>query len=132
MLSVITLRRASIALLALFWFAAGIAHFRYTEDFALIVPPQVLGLMSAVLIVQLTGALEFAFALGFLIPRARSATGLAACAYCLVVVWANIYQALEGIQSFGMQAEPWQLWLRVLLQIPLIAWIYWASRPARC
>lgn len=119
-------RRAAIALAA-FFAAAGVLHFVATDAFARIVPPPLPGVMM----VQLTGALELVFAAGLLAARTRRLTGVLLALYCLAVVPANIHMALEGIPVAGVTLPAWLLWLRVALQLPLIALILWATRPPR-
>lgn len=111
-------------LLALFFLMAGIAHFTQTDAFAAIVPPP---LPFKSLIVQVTGAMELAFAVGLLIPRLRRMTGWLLAAFLLAVLPANIYMALDHI-PFGSLDSPVALWGRVALQFPLIALVLWATR----
>ncbi len=119
-------RRVAFALAA-FFAAAGVLHFAATAAFARIVPPPLPG----ELLVRLTGVLELLFAAGLLAERTRRATGTLLALYCLAVVPANIYMALEEIPVAGVTLPAWLLWLRVALQLPLIALILWASRPPR-
>lgn len=113
--------------LALFFLVAGIAHFTATDSFAAIVPPP---LPFKRQIVQLTGAMELAFAIGLIIPRWRRITGWFLSAYLLAVLPANIFMALEGMPLGAMQS-PAALWFRVFLQLPLIALILWSCESLR-
>lgn len=108
--------------LALFFFAAGIAHFTQTVAFAAIVPPP---LPFKREIVQLTGAMEIAFAVGLIIPSWRRITGWLLAAFLLAVLPANIFMAIEGL-PLGSLDTPAALWTRVALQFPLIALVLWA------
>lgn len=116
------IRTLTCVLLALFFGLAGWAHFAQTEAFAAIVPPP---LPFKREIVWLTGAMEWAFAIGLLVPRWRRATGWGLSAYLLAVLPANIYMAMEGM-PLGPLDSPAALWGRVLLQFPLIALVLWA------
>lgn len=109
-------------ILALFFAFAGVAHFALVDSFAAIVPP---ALPFKPIIVQLTGVMELAFAVGLLVPRWRRMTGWALSAYLLAVLPANIYMALEGM-PLGPLDMPAALWGRVALQFPLIALVLWA------
>lgn len=109
-------------ILALFFLAAGTAHFTATEAFAAIVPPP---LPFKREIVWLTGAMELVFALGLLIPKTRRLTGWLLSAFLLAVLPANIYMALAHI-PMGALDSPAALWGRVALQFPLIALVLWA------
>jgi uncharacterized membrane protein len=108
--------------LALFFALAGVAHFALVDRFAAIVPP---ALPFKPIIVQLTGVMELAFAIGLLIPRWRRVTGWALSAYLLAVLPANIYMATAGM-PLGPLDTPAALWGRVALQFPLIALVLWA------
>jgi len=110
-------------LLALFFVFAGVAHFTQTDSFAAIVPP---ALPFKHLIVQITGAMELAFAVGLLIPKWRRMTGWTLSAFLLAVLPANIYMAIAGIPLGEMASSPAALWFRVFLQFPLIALVLWA------
>lgn len=106
------------------FFFGGIAHFALTEDFAGIVPPF---LPWPTAIVLLTGVVEFFLVIGILLPRSRSFTGKAASIYCLLVLPANIYQAVSDVPIFGGTVAPELLWLRIPLQFVLIAGILWST-----
>ena len=108
---------------AFFFLLAGIAHFTQTDQFAAIVPP---ALPFKHAIVQITGAMEIAFALGLIVPRWRRVTGWALATFLLAVLPANIYMAIAGL-PLGSWESPIALWGRVLLQFPLIALILWAT-----
>lgn len=114
-------------LLAAFFLLAGITHFTQTDSFAAIVPP---ALPFKHLIVQITGAMELAFAVGLLVPKWRRITGWALSAFLLAVLPANIYMALAGI-PFGELSSPTALWVRVFMQFPLIALVLWACGSLR-
>ena len=112
-------------LLAAFFFFAGIAHFTQDDAFASIVPPM---LPFPYLIVWVTGILEFIFAAGLIFKRFRRQSGFWLAPYLLAVLPANIYMAIANIPLGDMEeASPTALWVRVVLQFPLIALILWAS-----
>jgi uncharacterized membrane protein len=106
------------------FFFGGIAHFVHTDDFAGIVPPF---LPEPVAIVWVTGILELALVLGILIPSSRLLAGKLAAIYCLLVLPANIYQALNDVPIFGSPVAPELLWLRIPLQFVLIVAILWSA-----
>lgn len=116
-------RHVLCGLLALFFLAAGIAHFAQTDAFAAIVPPPI-PMKRAV--VQITGAMEIAFAVGLIVPRFRRVTGWALALFLLAVLPANIHMALEGM-PLGALDTPALLWGRVALQFPLIALVLWST-----
>ncbi|MBQ0758099.1 MAG: putative membrane protein [Zhongshania sp.] len=112
------------ALVCTVFFFGGIAHFVLTDDFVGIVPPF---LPWPVAIVWVTGVLEFLLVIGILLSSSRLVTGKITAIYCLVVLPANIYQAMSDIPIFGGPVAPELLWLRIPLQFVLIAAILWST-----
>lgn len=110
--------------LALFFFVAGIMHFVQDDAFAAIVPPL---LPFPNLIVWVTGIMELIFAAGLVWPKYRKLSGFWLAPYLLAVLPANIYMAMYNIPMGEMTASPTALWVRVVLQFPLIVLILWAS-----
>ena len=110
--------------LALFFFFAGILHFVEVDSFAAIVPPL---LPFPKVIVWVTGLMEIAFAIGLLVPKYRKLSGLWLAPFLLAVLPANSYMAMYNIPMGETTASPTVLWVRVVLQFPLIALILWAS-----
>ena len=108
--------------LALFFAAAGMAHFALTDLFAAIVPPP---LPFKREIVWLTGAMELAFAVGLVVPKWRRVTGWLLAAFLLAVLPANVFMAMEGMPLGALESKA-ALWGRVALQFPLIAVVLWA------
>jgi uncharacterized membrane protein len=111
---------------ALFFFAAGISHFVADDKFAAIVPPL---LPFPYVIVWVTGLMEIGFAIMLLCPHFRPRVGVLLGLFLLAVLPANIYMAMAGIPFGDTVASPAALWGRVAMQFPLIAVIYWATRP---
>ena len=122
------IQRAVAALLALFFLAAGVLHFVELEGFTRIVPPF---LPAPEAIVIATGVYEIVLAIAMLAslnhPRLQL-LGYGAVAYCIAVLPANIYQAVEGFSNMGLPADANVLWGRVVLQLPLILLILWACK----
>lgn len=107
----------------IWFFVAGIAHFVLTEVEMLIVPPYIPWPRAAVLI---SGALELLGAVGILIRRLRpwAATGL--FVLTLAVTPCHIYM-LQRPNLFPF-IPVWALWLRLPVQIALLAIIAWCAR----
>lgn len=71
--------------------------------------------------------MEFVFAAGLVLPKYRKQSGFWLAPYLLAVLLANIYMAMYNIPMGETTASPTALWVRVVLQFPLIALILWAS-----
>jgi uncharacterized membrane protein len=115
------------ALAAMFFFTAA-THFlpNTRPDLVRMVPP---ALPFPEHLVTLTGILEFAGAVGLLVP---SLTSLAA--YCLMALLvamfpANAYAAIAGLEIAGRQATP-LVW-RLPLQLLWIGALWWVARAHR-
>lgn len=78
-------------------------------------------------LVLISGLAEIAGGLGLLWPLTRRAASVGLIALLLAVFPANIYGALNGMVIGDWQVPAWLLWLRLPLQIPLIAWVYFAG-----
>lgn len=113
----------SIGLIALMFVGAGVMHFVKPKLFEAIVPPF---LPAPLLLVYLSGAAEVLGGLGVLVPGLRVWAGWWLIALLVAVFPANIYMALEA-EKFGI--SPALLWLRLPLQLVLIAWVWWATQP---
>lgn len=113
---------------ALFFVVAGVMHFVAVDSFAAIVPPL---LPFPKLIVWVTGLMEIGMGVMLLCPHFRARVGVLLGLFLLAVLPANIYMAMAGIPFGESVSSPAALWVRVALQFPLIAVIYWATRPVR-
>lgn len=115
----------SCYLLALLFFGAGVLHFLSPGPFMRIVPPY---LPASRLLVYLSGAAEIAGGLGLLVPATRRRAGWGLILLLIAVFPANVYM-LQTLGA-GMAVPLWALWLRLPLQLVLIAWVWWASQPS--
>ena len=113
---------------ALFFVVAGVSHFTSDDKFAAIVPPF---LPFPYFIVWVTGLMEIAMGVMLLCPHYRPRVGVILGLFLLAVLPANIYMAIANIPFGDTAASPTALWIRVALQFPLIAIIYWATRPVK-
>lgn len=120
------LKSALCIVFALFFVVAGVMHFVAVDSFAAIVPPL---LPFPRLIVWMTGLMEIGMGVMLLCPHFRPRVGVLLGLFLLAVLPANIYMAMAGIPFGDSVSTPAMLWGRVALQFPLIAVIYWATRP---
>ena len=112
---------AALGLSLLFLFT-GIGHFTQTEPMAQMLPPWV---PARRLLVYVTGVLEFAIAVGFLVPKSRKITGWIAVGVLVLFFPVNIYAAIQYIPMGGHAWGPVYLLLRAPLQVLIVWWVYW-------
>jgi uncharacterized membrane protein len=115
--------------LAGFMVVAGSLHFVIPRSYERIVP-RLVG--SAEVLVAATGVAEIGAGVLLAVPRTRR-VGAWLTVALLVLVWpANWKMALDGGLPGGgpVTDNPLVAWLRVPLQLPLIAWAYRHTRPA--
>lgn len=119
------LRVAGVALLGVFFIAAGANHFAHGALYARIVPPW---LPDAPLLVRISGVAEILGGIGTLIPATRRVAGVGLVLLLVAVFPANVQMALhpELYRDLGSETE---FLIRLPLQIVLLAWVWWAARP---
>ncbi|SNC77031.1 Uncharacterized membrane protein [Hymenobacter gelipurpurascens] len=110
--------------LALLFIGAGITHFTSPEKFVRIVPPY---LPAPLLLVYISGVAEIAGGLGLLLPATRRLAGWGLIALLVAVFPANVY--MLQAHGAGLPVPLWALWLRLPLQLVLIAWVWRISKP---
>lgn len=116
------LRGAAAIGLGILFILTGTGHFIQTEPMAQMLPPWV---PARVLLVYLTGVLEFAIAVGFLVPQSRRFTGLIAAVVLVLFFPANIYAAIHYVPMGGHAWGPVYLLIRAPLQAIILFWVYW-------
>lgn len=120
--------KASRRLLALFFVIAGVLHFVFAPDYMKIVPAWLPWHRTLVL---LSGVCEIAGGLGVLVQRIRRWAGYGLIALCVAVLPANVQMLLDAPAAGASTAWLTLLWLRLPLQLLLIAWIWHATRQRR-
>jgi uncharacterized membrane protein len=110
--------------LAVAYVAVGSNHFVNPDFFVAIMPPY---LPAHLELVYLSGVFEVAGGIGVLIPRLRSLAGWGLVALLVAVFPANLHMALNP--ELFSDASPFALYSRLPIQLLLIAWAYWATRP---
>jgi uncharacterized membrane protein len=110
-------------LLAAFFTAAGINHFRVPEVYMAMIPgwlpwPAGLNLIA--------GVCELMGGIGVLLPPVRLAAGWGLIALLVAVFPANLHVALMGRMP-GFSFSQATLWLRLPFQAVLIAWVAWVA-----
>jgi uncharacterized membrane protein len=104
---------------------AGTLHFMVPEPYLRIMPPL---LPHPLLLVWISGAAEIAGGLGLLLKGTRRAAAWGLIAMLVAVAPANIYMAMAHVPFPGIFGHTWAQWLRVPLQLPLIAWAWIYTR----
>src|SRR5699024_6575593 len=99
-------------------FGAGVLHFVREPGFRKIVP-RVLPFRRGIVLV--TGVFEIMFSVLLWVKKGHRITGKLLAFFMVAIFPANVYMAVKKV-SFrsGQKANPWILWLRLPLQIPLI------------
>lgn len=114
-------RFIGLSIVFLWFFIGGIMHFAATEIEASIVPPYIPWPVAAVLV---SGVFELLGAIGIVIPATRKAAGIGLFALALAVTPAHIYM-LQRPELFNVPL--WALWLRLPIQVALLALILWST-----
>lgn len=97
---------------------AGTLHFVREKSFRRIVPP-ILPFKKA--LVLITGIFEIIFSMTLWIRKGQALTSKLLALFMIAVFPANIYMAVKRIPLRGKgKANPWLVYLRLPLQIPLI------------
>lgn len=110
-------------LLAVFFIAAGMNHFRRPEIYLGMMPPWLPwpGAMNVI-----SGGAEMLGGVGLLLPRARRLAGWGLIILLVAVFPANLHVALAGRMP-GFDFSPLTLWLRLPFQPVFIAGVWWAA-----
>ncbi len=114
------LRRAGLVTVFVWFAIGGLAHFVFTETEMRIVPPWMPWPRETVWI---SGVFEWLGAAGLLWRPSRRAAGIGLFLLTLAVTPAHITM-LQRPELFGVPV--WLLWLRLPLQVALLALIAWA------
>lgn len=110
--------------LAAFMGFAGLGHFRSTEAF-LGQTPSFLPFRTEIVLVS--GAVEIAFALALVAwPARRRLVGQALALFYVVIFPGNIYQAVAGTSSFGLDT-PGRRIVRLFFQPVLVLVALWST-----
>ena len=117
---------AGLALVVVYFFGGGIAHFLSTEMFVRIVPPYIPFPRA---MVYVSGVFELLGAVGICIPRWRQRAGNGLIALTLCVTPANVYMWMNP-QLFPTMSEALLFW-RLPMQVVLLALIWWSTRDSR-
>jgi uncharacterized membrane protein len=116
-------RIIGLAVVFIWFFLGGIAHFAFTELEMKIVPPS---LPEPRLLVLVSGVFELLGALGILFTPTRRLAGWGLILLTLAVTPANIYMWQHP--DLFPEVPYWALTLRLPLQLALLACIWWSTK----
>ena len=105
---------------------AGANHFLHTSFYVGIMPPY---LPWHLALVYVSGVAEMALGIALLFRRTQRLAAWGMIALIVAVTPANLHMALHSELYPDYSAIA--LWVRLPLQIVLIAWAYWYTRPIR-
>lgn len=103
---------------------SGVSHFLIPETFMKMMPPF---LPAPMFLIYLSGVFEILGGVGLMISKTQRRAAIGLMLLLLAVFPANIYVALENIQLGGFMNYTVYQWLRLPMQIVLIAWIWWCG-----
>lgn len=102
----------------------GVGHFLY-PDMAMMIPDFIPYRLE---IIYLTGIIEFAAAIGLLIPKFQKTTAWLLIIFLVLILPCNIYAAMNHInfRTGALDGDGTDyLWFRIPMQIFLIGWTYY-------
>jgi len=112
-----------LVLMGIFYIGAGLNHFLSSQPYVAVVPPYI---PEAALMVAISGAAEILGGIGVLVPRTRafSAWGLTLMLITFLPVHINMCMHPDHFPTIPL----WAIWIRLPLQMPLIAWAWYYTR----
>jgi|SRR5690606_29055074 uncharacterized membrane protein len=115
--------RIAMSIMLLF---TSIAHFKFVEGMAMMVPDII---PNKKLVVYITGYIEIAAAIGLLFSSTQYLTAWFLILFFIVLLPANIHAALKKVNfetgTYTGNGTSY-LWFRIPLQIFFIAWVYFS------
>ena len=120
-----TWQHSAVYALAVMFVFTGTAHFnKMKHDLARMIPAV---FPKPMLLIYVTGVLEFLGALGLLLPQFRRLAGICLALMLIGLFVANVNAALRGVTLRGKPATA--LWLRTPMQIFFIWLLLWSTKP---
>ena len=120
-------KRILLYVMAAFYGTAGVMHFASPGFFVEIMPSYLPWHLE---LVYLSGAIEILLAVLLVVPATRGLAAWGTIALLIAVFPANLNMALNDIRPDGPFGPPTtlSLWLRLPMQLVLIAWAWWYTR----
>jgi uncharacterized membrane protein len=105
---------------------AGLNHFIAADTYVAMMPS---ALPAHRALVYLSGLAEIAGGLGLILPATRRWAAWGLIALLVAVFPANVNMAINHLPLGERVVPTWALWARLPLQLVLIAWAWWYTRP---
>jgi uncharacterized membrane protein len=121
-----TAQRVAVVAAALLYIVAGSLHFIIPAPYLRIMPPYIPWHAA---MVRISGAFEILGGLGLLAPATRRSAAWGLVALLLAVFPANFYMATHPAEAGAAGIAPIFRWGRLPLQVVLIWWLLWCTRP---
>jgi uncharacterized membrane protein len=115
-------------LLTIFMVVAGVMHFIAPETYIAMMPE---ALPAPRALVYISGVFEILGGLGLILPATRRLAAWGLIALLVAVLPANINMAVNKLPLGDVVVPTWALWVRLPLQLLLIAWAYRYTRAER-
>lgn len=115
-----------VVLAAIFYIVAGTLHFIKPDAYLRIMPPYI---PWHLVMVRISGGFEILGGLGLLVPQTRRAAAWGLVALLIAVFPANVYMATNPIDAGAASIPSVLTWGRLPLQLLLIWWLLWCTRP---
>lgn len=113
-------------LLTVFMVAAGANHFLDADAYVAVMPA---ALPAHLALVYISGVAEIVGGLGLILPATRRLAAWGLILLLVAVFPANVNMAINHLSLGGRELPAWTLWARLPLQLVLIAWAWWFTRP---
>lgn len=112
-----------LGLMGIFYLGAGANHFLSTQTYLDVMPPYI---PEPAAMVAISGVAEILGGIGVLVPRTRtfSAWGLVLMLMAFLPVHINMCLHPDHFPTVPL----WAIWIRLPLQMPLIAWAWYYTR----
>jgi uncharacterized membrane protein len=111
---------------AIFYVVASSLLFIQPAAYLKIMPPYI---PWHVAMVRISGGFEILGGLGLLIPQTRRAAAWGLVALLIAVFPANAYMATNPMDAGAVSIPPVLRWARLPVQLLLVWWLLWCSRP---
>ncbi|BAJ75863.1 hypothetical protein MTES_2899 [Microbacterium testaceum StLB037] len=127
----ITLRSVARGALALLLVGAGVSHLTWgRRGYRIVVPEWATRMLHTDkdAIVVASGAVEMLLGTALIaLPRERGRIGAAIATFFVAVFPGNVHQWRTGRSAPGLNTDRARF-VRLFLQVPLVAWAWWATR----